>query len=133
MYEVSLSVPFEVDDYGKVAVSTTQEKIWSDRVVSVIGTSLNERIMRSRFGTAISGALFGTSTEAQIEIETETTLAFANQLPLLTLLSANADTDPFTGEVTLSIVYSLPNNEQTSVTLGFVYIDGNNPPYQETT
>ena len=46
MAEKTLALPFSVDPYGKISVTSEQSKIWADRVRSVIGTTLRERVMR---------------------------------------------------------------------------------------
>jgi phage baseplate assembly protein W len=51
MAEKTIALPFSVDPYGKVTVASDQSKIWADRVRSVIGTFLRERVMRPEFGT----------------------------------------------------------------------------------
>ena len=131
MTEVSLSVPFEIDAYGRVASATSQEKIWADRVLSVIGTTQKERLLNPNIGTNVPANIFNNSEDAKVEMETEIRLAFAKQLPLLRLIDLIISTDNFTNQATIEISYSLPNRQQTSLTIGFVYIEGNNPPYQE--
>ena len=71
MSEKSLSLPFSIDAYGKVSVTSEQSKIWADRVRSVLGTSLRERVMRPTFGTLIPYAIFEGAETAEAEIKAE--------------------------------------------------------------
>jgi phage baseplate assembly protein W len=131
MSEKALSLPFSIDAYGKIAVTTEQSKIWSDRVRSVLGTSLRERVMRPTFGTLIPYALFQGATTAEAEIKSEVQKAFENQLPLLNLQTVTTTFDTYTGVVNVEVVYGLPNNEIVSTLIGLVLIEGTNPIYQE--
>jgi len=132
MSEVAISLPFRVDPYGKISVSSDQQKIWADRVRSVLGTALRERVMQPLFGTEIPYSLFSTQEDAAILIERETQSAFEIQLPLLTLQSVTTTFDEFTGIINVSTVYDLPNNTQVETVVGVAYIQGTNPIYQET-
>ena len=90
-----------------------------------------ERLLNPNIGTNVPANIFNNSEDAKVEMETEIRLAFAKQLPLLRLIDLIISTDNFTNQATIEISYSLPNRQQTSLTIGFVYIEGNNPPYQE--
>jgi phage baseplate assembly protein W len=131
MQEVSISLPFKIDPYGKVGSTQTQEKIWSDKVLSVIGTSLRERVMRPAFGTVIPFSLFEDTDNAATEIRIEVTKAFNEQLSLLRLQSVDSTLDEYTNILDVNITYDLPNNQTVTTNLGLVKIDGTNPLYQE--
>jgi len=132
MAEIAISLPFRVDPYGKIAVSTDQQKIWADRVRSVLGTALKERVMQPLLGTEIPYSVFQTQEDASILIERETQAAFETQLPLLSLQSVITTFDEFTNIINVSTVYDLPNNTQVETIVGIAYIQGTNPIYQET-
>jgi phage baseplate assembly protein W len=132
MAEITISLPFRVDPYGKIAVSSDQQKIWADRVRSVLGTALRERVMQPLFGTEIPSSVFNTQEDAAILIERETQSAFELQLPLLNLQAVTTTFDEFTGIINVSTVYDLPNNTQVETVIGVAYIQGTNPIYQET-
>jgi phage baseplate assembly protein W len=131
--EIAIALPFNIDAYGKVNFTKDQRKIWADRVRSVIGTSLRERLMRPSFGTTISFSLFEGSTEAMEEIEAEVAAAFSQQLKLLRLDQTILTSDPATSEVSVEVVYRLPNNElvNTRTLIGRVVLDGANPIFEE--
>ena len=131
MTEKALSLPFSVDAYGKVSITTDQAKIWADRVRSVIGTTVRERVMRPTLGTLIPFALFASETSATAQVENEVQTAFVNQLRLLRLDSVIVTVDQYTNVLTVEIVYGLPNNEVVSTVVGLALVDGANPIYQE--
>jgi phage baseplate assembly protein W len=133
MAEVSMSLPFSIDPFGKVTQTTDQAKIWSDRVRSVIGTGLQERAMRPALGTAIPSAIFDSQDNAASLIQKEVETSFSNQLPILKLQTVNSVYDQYTGIMNVSIVYNLPNNQQANVNIGLATIQGNAPITQEIT
>jgi phage baseplate assembly protein W len=132
MSELAISLPFRIDSYGKVAVSSDQQKIWADRVRSVLGTALKERVMQPLFGTEIPYSVFHTAEDASVLIERETQNAFQVHLPLLKLGSVTTAIDDSTGVINVITVYGLPNNVQVETVIGIAYIQGNTPIYEET-
>ena len=131
MAEVALSLPFSVDPYGKITTTNDQRKIWADRVRSVLGTTVRERVMRPGFGTLIPFALFDTETSAASQVETEVNQAFIQQLNLLRLDEVNVTVDEYTNVLTVEVVYALPNSEIVSTVVGVARIDGAQPIYEE--
>ena len=131
MAEVALSLPFSVDPYGGITTTNDQTKIWADRVRSVLGTTVIERVMRPGFGTLIPFALFDTETSAASQVETEVNQAFIQQLSLLRLDEVNVTVDNYTNVLTVEVVYALPNNETVSTVVGVARINGAQPIYEE--
>jgi len=131
MVEKAISLPFSLDPYGRITYTTNQNKIWQDKVLSVIGTTFRERVIRPRFGTLIAAKAFDNETLAETEIQSEIEYAFNTQLGLLTLESVSASFDEYTNTTNVEIVYGLPNNESVSTTIGLVTIDQNSTPRQE--
>jgi phage baseplate assembly protein W len=131
MAQKAIALPFSIDSYGKVSSTQSQSKIWSDRVKSVLGTSLRERVMRPNFGTLIPYTLFNSETEATAQIQSEVEKAFAQQLDLLTLQQTNVTSDIYTSTLNVEVIYGLPNDEVTSTLIGLVFSQGANPIYEE--
>jgi len=131
MAEYAIALPFSIDSYGKVNSTLDQSKIWADRVRSVLGTTVRERVIRPTFGTLIPFALFNTETGAIAQVDAEVHKAFAQQLNLLNLQKVNVTVDQYTNVLTVEAVYGLPNNEVVSTVVGLVLVDGANPMYQE--
>lgn len=131
----AISLPFGIDSYGKIGSTVESSKIWGDRVRSVIGTAVRERVMRPLFGTEIPYTIFDTQESAQERIKDQTTKAFLSQLSSLKLDMVEVTFDSYTSIVNVFIKYSLPNLEQvsTSVSIGIATISGTNPIYEEIT
>lgn len=132
MAETAISLPFSLDAYGRITSTVSQQKIFADRVLSVIGTNLRERVMLVDFGTKITAYLYGSIEKAISAIPEEVEQAFAKFLPSLTYSNTNVIYDEQTGTLLLDIIYELPNGETTSTILEIVAIASKNPPVQET-
>lgn len=130
--EVAISLPFSIDPYGKVSQTTDQSKIWADKVRSVIGTALKERVMRPTFGTDIPSAVFENQEDANARIQELVSSSFNTQLPKLALQSVSNSFDQYSGTLTVEVVYALPNEDVVSTTVGLIVISGNLIPYEET-
>lgn len=132
MAEVALSLPFMINAYGSVSSTTDQRKIWSDRVRSVIGTNLRERVMRPDFGTLVPSAFMETQDAAESLISSETQIAFSIQLPLLTLQSTDVSYDYTLGQLNVTITYALPNGDiDVTIIDQQITLLGNNPAFKE--
>ena len=133
MSEITIALPFSINSLGEINTTTDQKKIWADRVRSAIGTALRERVMRPSFGTAVTSAIFEGADQAAEEVDSEIRLAFARLLQLLRLEQTNITTDSTTGEITVEVIYKLPNEEvvDTSVIIGRVILTGANPIFEE--
>ena len=129
--ETTLSLPFKVTSYGTVMSTTEQAKIWSDRVRAVIGTNLGERIMDPEFGTLVPEAFMQTTDDAESLIKTEVERACATELTQLTFSSVTNTFDEYTNNLNVSITYSLPNSEETTVSIGTIAIPATLPSIQE--
>jgi phage baseplate assembly protein W len=131
IYERALSLPFRVDDFGNIATTISQEKIWADRVRSAIGTRLNERVLTQEYGTEIPKNVLNNSGTATSAIEEEVETAFIRDLPTLELESVTATYDESTGVVSAEIGYFLPSKEQTSVVIGIATLSNTSPLKEE--
>lgn len=129
--EVAISLPFTIDDFGSVANTTSQTKIWADRVRSAMGTALDERVFVQNYGTTIPTTLFESVDQMTSAIEDQATEVFARDLPLLTLVSVTATYNQSADTVYAEIEYELPNKEQTSVTIGIASISSDSPLTEE--
>lgn len=129
--EKAISLPFSFDYYGNIMTSTSQSKIWGDRVRSVIGTLTTERIMRPTFGTKIPRLAWDTTDVTIESVEREIRSAFNSQLPQLTLDEVVVTFDEYNNLITASVVYSLPNDEVDSQIVGIAFVPANGTVREE--
>lgn len=113
---IAISLPMRVDDYGRIVTTTSPERIWADRVRTVIATTVGERVMRPEYGSRIPQGLFQEIPEMPDLIEDAVRVAFTRYLPSLRLDAVVLiEDDEEYGEVTMEIVYSIPNGRQSQV------------------
>jgi phage baseplate assembly protein W len=129
--EYAISLPFKIDDFGNIGTATSQSKIWADRVRSVIGTAVGERVMRVNFGTEIPINFFENVFSVSETIKEEVNQAFFNNLPELELDETIVVIDELLGLVTAEIKYFLPNRDKTAITIGIARINPNQPLEEE--
>jgi len=130
--EIAIALPFSIDPYGKVSQTKEQSKIWADKVRSVIGTALKERVMRPLFGTDISSSVYEGQDFAELSVKDAVATAFNTQLQRLQLQSVSSVFDTYTNTLTVDVTYALPNDEVVSTTIGILSISGNLIPREET-
>ena len=131
MYELTISLPFRVDPFGKVASTSDQKKIWSDRVTTALGTLRDERPMRPEYGTLLSESLFEAEEFAISKAEAEVQRIFSEHLPLLKLtdvqVSIGADQT-----ISIEVIYALPNAEEVTTVIGIATISPDTTLYEES-
>ena len=128
---MAISLPFKIDNFGGVAVTMSQEKIWADRVRSAIGTQLKERVFRTHYGTTIPETLFEDTELMVSTIEEEVERAFIEYLPTLQLDVVEATYDRSQDTIFAEVGYFLPNKDQTSVVIGIARLSTTRPIDEE--
>jgi phage baseplate assembly protein W len=129
--ETTLAFPFKVSAKGTVATVNDQNAIWSNKVKSVIGTLLKERVMTPAFGSRLNEVLWNTEGFAKQHVREFISQAFITWLPTLTLDEVIISDVDNTGELTIQISYTLPNNSSSTAVVGIVGVSGNLQPTQE--
>jgi hypothetical protein len=111
MVQRAISLPFSFDASGSVSYSEDDKKIWQDRVVLVVMTRLNERLMRPTFGSTAAEALFENIDASSSLIKQAVATAFSNWLQDLILTEVITSVDPIDGYLTAEIKYRYNQNE----------------------
>jgi len=115
MTERAISLPFSFDSSGSVSYTSDEKKIWQDRVVLVVMTRLNERVMRPTFGTEASNSVFQSESTAESIIQQAVAAGFSQWLKPLTLTKVTITIDPADGYLfaTVQYRYEKEKNEQS--------------------
>lgn len=125
--EYAISLPFRINSYGVVEDTSDQAKIWADRVAGTIGTGWGERVLRYEWGTTIYQESFATISSAEDRIKQDISTAFVKYFPLLELVSTETSWKQDTNELSISVLYKLPDSKDAVTAVGSVYIKGNQP------
>lgn len=105
MTQSVISLPFSFDASGGVSYTQDDKKIWQDRILLAVMTSLGERVMRPGYGTLVNAGSFEVNDDAMALIKQEISGAFAKALPSLTLSDVVGSIDPTDGTLSLNIIY----------------------------
>jgi phage baseplate assembly protein W len=125
---IAISLPFTFDAFGNIATTSSQEKIWADRVRVAVGTVLGERVFLPDYGTTIPQKLFDTPEVVTSAITTDIQAVFAQSLSALSLNEVIIDYDEAQNIISVDILYSLPGEDDLeAVTIGIATLSGNNP------
>lgn len=125
--QIAISFPFRIDEFGKVATTTSEEKIWADRVRSVVATTVGERVFRADFGTIISSQMFESAEIVEETIRSEISRAFSKYLSALTLSDVFITFDDRQTLLEVDVQYTLPTGEESSTVIGIASLNNNDP------
>jgi hypothetical protein len=87
--------------------------------------------MLPTFGSRLNELLWNTERYAKQTVASYIEQAFTTWLPTLSLVEVTVSDIDDSGQLTISISYSLPNNENSLTTIGIVGISGNLQPTEE--
>ena len=110
-----IAYPYTIDPNGVVAAAGNNNKLYLDRVLTLVGTYIGQRPMMPDYGVDWSGALFENDNEARVAIPIAIRGAVAKWIPEVQVSEVNIKFDELEGieNVTLGLV--LPN--KTEITL----------------
>ena len=131
--ELAIALPFQIDAYGTILATVDQSKIWADRVRSVIGTAIGERIYRPEFGCAAAFKIFETEETTVNLVEEDIRRAFISFLPLCRLDETIVSVDEINRIINVEVVYTTPTAEQYALEVAIATINGTNPISEEIT
>lgn len=121
----AISLPFRIDGYGRVASTSSELKIWADRVRTVMTTFAGERVMRPAWGSDVPADLFEAIEETPTLLFDDIRAAFQDYLPSLNLVDVVVvDQDEENGSVELEVLYQVPQVTAETQTAGVV-LQGN--------
>lgn len=129
--ELAISLPFKIDSLGVVAATADQDKIWADKVRSVIGTALGQRVFRPSFGCNATLGTFESEEFVRFTVEEDVRVAFQTYLQLVTLDAVYVSVDPTTLVVTVEISYVTPSGNGFISRLGIATLNGTAPISEE--
>ena len=116
---VSISLPFSFNTAGAISTNNLESKQWADRVLGVLFTRFNERVMRPNFGSLTPNAVFEPEGSVYEFVRQAVTSAFGEFLPELELRQILITDEEGLGlnelVLTVSVEYKLPNKQVDSI------------------
>jgi phage baseplate assembly protein W len=113
----SISFPFTLDPFGKIISTTNQNKIYQDKILTLLSTGIGERPMRPTYGTNIGAAMFENQGKVESAINQAIRTAISNWIPEVTVEKINIKGFLDTGAVTVELNVTLPDFEELSLTV----------------
>lgn len=111
----AISLPFRLDSFGNVSTTTELPKIWGDRVRTVIGTPIGERVMRPTFGCGLPNNLLDVVANVPGYADGQIQAAFLEWLPSVEFSGTEVSEEATdNGTISLNVLYQIPNYEQTT-------------------
>lgn len=114
---VAISWPFRLDDSGKVESTSLYNKIYLDRVLTLLSTNLRQRPILQLYGTDIGKYLFESDNNLEAAIATTVTDAVNIWLPDLSVQKVTVGLPDENGVAAVDIVIRMPNGNMSSLTL----------------
>jgi phage baseplate assembly protein W len=119
----TISYPFTLDPLGKIVATSDVNKIYLDKVMILLSTSVGQRPMDPSYGTDLFRALYecgGDYNQALIEVIQR---AMATHLPMISVESIDI-TDPDDSGVSLvNISFGFPDGSTEKVSLNSSYLN----------
>lgn len=115
--ERAIILPFSVDDSGSILSSNNQATIWQSRVIAAVMTEMGERLFRPDFGGTIKDSLFQSSIDAESMVQESVVSVFSKFLNSLVLDKVTPSIDQQSGVLSITIDYTLPNQDKAQAVL----------------
>jgi phage baseplate assembly protein W len=105
----AISYPFTLNVFGETTSTTDQRKIYTDRVLTLLSTTIGERPMRPTYGTNLALAMFENQGVAEVAIPAAIRSAIATWLPELTVNEINIKNFNDGGKVEVELLLTFPD------------------------
>ena len=115
MAEAAIVWPFKFNGAGSIEHTYDQRKIWKDRIILIILTSLGERVMLPNYGTLVPKSVFENEQAALEMCRTTIAEAFSKWFPTLMFNDLTGTLDNNTANFDLEIYYADVTGVQDSV------------------
>lgn len=117
--QVELDQPFAVDAQGRIAFTSDPARVLRNRVRSIIGTELGERVMRPEYGVPLTSLLFeGDDEMTATIIAADIGRALEAYEPGIIVQSVDTDSnDSLDGIINLNVTYSAANSPLETLTI----------------
>jgi len=114
---LSINYPYTLDTSGVVGSTSNSPKIYLDRVLTLLSTSVGQRPMLPTYGVDWSKALFENDNEAQPAISAAIRSAIATWIPEVTVNAVLFAVNSGQGVEYVTLEVTLPDDTVTSVTV----------------
>lgn len=112
-----INFPYTLDASGVVGSTVNPAKVYLDRVLTLLSTTIGQRPMLPTYGVDWSTSLFENDNQARPAITGAIQKAVAKWLPEISVTNVSFDDNLSDGIENVTISLKLPDNTITSITL----------------
>lgn len=122
----SISYPFRLDAKGKVGSTTSTNKMYLDRVLTLLSTNIEQRPIAQNYGTDLGTALF--ENEGDIILATQSAIreAIKTWLPEVTIgsIAVSPPNEEGVADIQLNLVFPNRVTNTLNITTAIFSYDG---------
>jgi len=124
--DVAISYPYTVSPYGVVSTTTLSSKIYLDRVLTLLSTSVGQRPMLPTYGVDWHKSMFEHDGDAQTAIQAAIRTAIAIWIPAVKVDRVDVQYSYSSGVESVQLSLILPDSTLISVPINtaIISIDG---------
>lgn len=112
---IAVEHPFRFDPLGRIITTSDTNKIYLDRLMTILSTQVYQRVMRPTYGTDISRALYESGQIYSDSVKESINRAVAQFLPTLSIVSVTVGDIDYSGSSVVEILVSFPDGTINTV------------------
>ncbi|CAB4152653.1 GpW/Gp25/anti-adapter protein IraD [uncultured Caudovirales phage] len=106
---IAIEHPFRFDPLGKVITTSDINKIYVDRLMTILSTQIYQRVMMPNYGTDLVRAMYESGQIYSDAVKEAITRAVSKFLPALSIVSVKVGEVDYTGTSVVEIMVSFPD------------------------
>lgn len=106
----AINYPYSLDPVGVVDTTSQANKIWLDRLLTLLSTNVGQRPMLTSYGTDLMRALFENENVIDAAVKQAVTTAITVWLPEIKLSNITTTLPEYGGQAQVSITVILPDS-----------------------
>lgn len=126
----AINYPFSVSSFGKVETTDDQQKIYLDRVLTLLSTITGQRPMRPTYGTDVARGVYESGGDYLEGVARAIRTAMSKWLPLITVSNIEITPPGSDGLSKVNVSVILPDLSEGTVSVNTAYIAQDGSTYR---
>ena len=123
MASTAINYPFTLDSLGKIVSTSDDNKIYLDKIMTLLSTMVGQRPMQPMYGTDILRALYECGEDYDLALRDAINRAMATFLPAVSVNYITIEEPDNTGVSKVTITFSFPDGSTNEVSLNSSYLN----------
>jgi len=119
----SINYPFTLDPLGRIVSTSDDNKIYLDKIMTLLSTMVGQRPMNPAYGTDLLRALYESGEDYDLALREAIDRAMATFLPAVSLQEVTIKEPDSSGVSMVSISFSFPDGSTNEVSLNSSYLN----------